>query len=164
MEADGIEKFYSQLGINAENDTITFLISFYMNAEAMGSHSFEEFTNAFKNVGATTMEEFKRNVPTLKTQWREPARFKEVYKFIFDFTKEAGYKNLSMENAIALWEMILADKCQFLKDWIEFITTQKQGQLVVTRDTWNMVLELIEQTQGDFGRYVDDGAWPLMID
>jgi len=27
-----------------------------------------------------------------------------------------------------------------------------------------MLLELIEQTRGDFSNFVDDGAWPLMIE
>ena len=27
-----------------------------------------------------------------------------------------------------------------------------------------MLYELIESTQGDFNNYVDDGAWPSLID
>ena len=27
-----------------------------------------------------------------------------------------------------------------------------------------MLYELIEQTGGDFANYVDDGAWPVLID
>ena len=27
-----------------------------------------------------------------------------------------------------------------------------------------MLYELIEQTNGDFNNYVDDGAWPVLID
>jgi hypothetical protein len=47
MEAEGIEAFYSQIGIDAENDTTTFLISYYMKAKTMGSHTLEEFTTLF---------------------------------------------------------------------------------------------------------------------
>ena len=71
---------------------------------------------------------------------------------------------MSIETAIGLWELLLSDKCKFLKDWIEFLTTEKKDQLVVCKDTWNMILELNEQTRGDFSNYVDDGAWPVMID
>lgn len=43
MEAEGIQSFYTQLGIDAENDMITFLFSYYMKAQTMGSHTLEEF-------------------------------------------------------------------------------------------------------------------------
>ncbi len=34
---------------------------------------------------------------------------------------------------------------------------------VVKKDIWNMLLELIDHTQGDFGKYEDDGAWPMVF-
>lgn len=36
--------------------------------------------------------------------------------------------------------------------------------MVVQKDTWLMLLELVQQTGGDFKNFVDDGAWPSMID
>ena len=95
---------------------------------------------------------------------KDPAQFKELYKFVYDFTREEGYKNFSTETAIGLWELLLSDKCKFLKLWIDFFQTEKKDQAVVSKDTWNMFFELIEQTKGDFANYVDDGAWPVIID
>ena len=60
--------------------------------------------------------------------------------------------------------MLLADKCKFLGVWVDFIQSEKKEQAVIQKDTWVMLLELIEQTQGDFKNYVDDGAWPVIID
>lgn len=69
-----------------------------------------------------------------------------------------------METAVGLWELLLGDKCSFLGDWIEFLQTDKKDQMVVQKDTWLMLLELVQQTGGDFKNFVDDGAWPSMID
>lgn len=52
---------------------------------------------------------------------KDPTEFKELYKFVFDFARDPGYKNLQVESAINFWELLLADKCSFLKEWIEFI-------------------------------------------
>lgn len=51
-----------------------------------------------------------------------------------------------------------------MKLWVEFFKGEKKDQLVISKDTWNMLLELIESTKGDFANYVDDGAWPVLID
>lgn len=71
---------------------------------------------------------------------------------------------MGVDTAIALWSMLLQDKCTFLNAWIDFIQNEKKDLQVIQKDTWIMLLELIEQTQGDFSKFIDDGAWPLMID
>ena len=47
---------------------------------------------------------------------------------------------------------------------MQFISEEKKDEQVVKKDTWNMLYELIESTKGDFANYVDDGAWPSLID
>jgi DCN1-like protein 1/2 len=91
-------------------------------------------------------------------------KFKEFYKYVFDFSRDPGFKNLSMETAVGLWELLLSEKCKFLNDWIEFLQSEKKDQQVVQKDTWCMLLELVQSTNGDFKNFVDDGAWPSMID
>ena len=36
--------------------------------------------------------------------------------------------------------------------------------IVVTQDTWQMLYEFIDVTKGEISNYVDDGAWPVLID
>lgn len=87
-----------------------------------------------------------------------------MYNFVFDFARDKSFKNLQIELATDLWEALLSDKCKFLADWIDFLKNEKKDQLVIQKDTWNMLLELIQQCQGDFSKFVDDGTWPVMID
>lgn len=46
--------------------------------------------------------------------------------WVFDFAKEPGVKNLGVETATGLWELMLGDKCNFLNYWIDFIATEKK--------------------------------------
>jgi hypothetical protein len=36
IEIEGLQKFFDDLGVNAASDTVTFLISYKMNAQSMG--------------------------------------------------------------------------------------------------------------------------------
>lgn len=63
MEAEGIQSFYAQVGIDAEKDLVTFLISYYMKAQTMGSHTFEEFQQLFHHLGVASLDDIKKKVP-----------------------------------------------------------------------------------------------------
>ena len=71
-------------------------------------------------------------------------KFKELYKFVFDFSRDPGYKNLNVETAVGLWQLLLDSKCSFLNIWVDFITKEKKDLQVITKDIWNMLYELNE--------------------
>ena len=50
------------------------------------------------------------------------ARFKDFYQFTFNFAKNPNQKSLDLEDAIAYWRMILADRFKYLDLWIKFLT------------------------------------------
>jgi DCN1-like protein 1/2 len=87
-----------------------------------------------------------------------------MYKFIYHFARDKANKNMQMEMAVDLWELLLAGKCKFLPLWIEFLQNEKKDQKAVPKDTWDMLYELIETTKGDLSSFVDDGTWPPIID
>jgi DCN1-like protein 1/2 len=66
--------------------------------------------------------------------------------------------------ACSLWELFLSKRCSFLKQWITFLEAEKKELLVITRDTWDLFFDLVKQTNGDLKNFVDDGAWPSIID
>jgi hypothetical protein len=51
--------------------------------------------------------------------------YKKMYKFAFNFSRDKSFKNLQTETALAMWESLLAGRCKYLSDWIEFIQTEK---------------------------------------
>lgn len=157
-------KFYGDLGVDPQSDNITLYISYLMNAATMGEYSFDEFKQGLSKLGVSSVDELKRKLPNLYADMRDPAKFKDFYKYLFDYSRDSGFKNVPVDTAIGLWEMLLSDKCKFLRDFIEFLQTEKKDLNVISKDTWMMLLELIEQTRGDFANFVDDGAWPSMID
>jgi len=89
--------------------------------------------------------------------------FKEVYRYTFAYAKDPGARNLNFESARALWEILLKDRFPFLGKWITYLDSLATKS-DITKDTWNMLLEFHYQTRGNIDNYIDDGAWPVMID
>ena len=143
MEAEGIQKFFMDLGIDPM-DVLTLLISQYMQAETMGVYQYGEFEMLFKSLGIQSMEELKMKLPSLRQELESFKKFKELYKFVFDFSRDPGYKNLNVETAVGLWQLLLDSKCSFLNIWVDFITKEKKDLQVITKDIWNMLYELNE--------------------
>jgi len=63
MEGEGIAKFYEDLGINAESDTVALLISSYMGAKQMGVYEKEEFLGGMGRLGCSTVADLKKKLP-----------------------------------------------------------------------------------------------------
>eukprot|EP00347_Sterkiella_histriomuscorum_P007128 403350156 len=164
MEGEGIATFYDNLGVDAASDPVTLVISYYMQAQTMGFYTQEEFINGMTKLGCDSIESLRKKIQNLKQELANPAKFKEIYKFIFDFSRDQGFKNVAIDTAIALWQILLSDRCNFLNAFIDFLQSEKKEMIVIQRDNWMMLLELIEQTQGDIQKFVDDGAWPLLIE
>lgn len=95
------------------------------------------------------------------------AKFLTNYKYAFTFAQEKGKRNVEVELANGLWDLLIGSgKCQFLSSWKTFLSEKAQrGEiLVVTKDTWDLFYELVKQTRGNLANFVDDGSWPSLID
>ncbi len=84
---------------------------------------------------------------------KNPEDFKKMYKFVYDFARDKSFKNLNIEVALDLWDLLLSPKCTFLQQWKDFMLTEKKDLQVIPKDTWNMLLELIMQTNGNFAAF-----------
>ena len=66
-------------------------------------------------LGTDTIEGIKACVPTLKKESKKAENFKPIYKFTFEFSRDRGFKNVNVDTAIALWDLLLKDRCKFIK-------------------------------------------------
>lgn len=90
-----------------------------------------------------------------------------MYHFAFQFAQEKGKKNVDVELACALWDMLIGEQnCGFLAKWKAFLTAKYERNeiLVVTKDTWDLFYDFHKQTRGNIANFEDDGCWPTMID
>ncbi len=87
----------------------------------MGTYTQAEFKEGFNQMGVSTIDELKRKLQQLYQELKNPVEFQKMYKFVFDFARDKSFKNMQIEVATDLWELLLSDKCKFLGDWVEFL-------------------------------------------
>jgi hypothetical protein len=78
-----------------------------------GKYTREEFTGGMRKMGVDSIEKLKAKLPALRQELADEAKFKQVYEYCFDFSKELNQKSLPLETAVALWQ-----------GWIPLFTTR----------------------------------------
>ena len=118
MEEDEINQFFNDMGVNMETDIVSLLISMYMQAETMGEYKKPEFLKGCEALGCDDISTFKAVLPRLRQELKNETKFKEMYKFVFGFACEKGFKNVEVESACALWDLLIGNaRCKFLGKW-----------------------------------------------
>ena len=164
MEEDEIARFFQDLGVDSYSDIVAVLVSMYMKAESMGLYKTAEFLTGCEELGVDSMEGWKAAIKTLYGRLKDEKVFEALYRYTYGFALQRGMKQIEMESACALWEMFLNDRCGFVGEWILFLQTEKKNLNAVTKDTWDLFYDLVKQTKGDIKNFVDDGAWPSLVD
>ena len=83
-------------------------------------------------------------LPRLYKELDNEQHFLELYKYLHSFAAEKGFKNVEVDTAIALWELMLAKKCKFISHWFAFLKDEKSELQVITKDTWDMFYDLVD--------------------
>ena len=129
----------------------------------MGLYSKQEFCQGMATLGVDSINGLKRKLDELKNELNDNRKFKETYRFVFNFARDPGSRNVAVDTAISLWRLLLAPKYQLSERWILFL--EENGKRHdVSKDTWNMLLDFLEEIGGDVYNFEEDGPWPVIID
>lgn len=163
MGPEQIERFCADLGIDVM-DPVILVIAKYFRAENMEGFKKQEFLQGMIAMGVDTIAKLRAKVPQLRNELKDARAFKEVYLFVFGFSRDANSRNVSLESAIGLWRLLLLPKYPMTADWIRFLEAREKKH-DISRDTWNMVLDFFDMTKTrGVADYQDDGAWPVIVD
>lgn len=159
--ASGIEKFCEDIEIDPI-DPVILVISMKMSATSMGKYSREEFMGGMRKMGVDSVDKLKAKLPSLRAELQDEHKFKEVYEFSFNFSKELNQKSLPLETAAAMWKVLLTDRWALVDEWCDFLAAEHNK--AITHDTWSQALEFSRSIGPDLEGYDPAGAWPYLID
>ncbi|EIE85294.1 hypothetical protein RO3G_10004 [Rhizopus delemar RA 99-880] len=69
----------------------------------------------------------------------------------------------SKQVAVALWQVILADKYPIIKSFMQFIEEKKPIK-VINKDQWASMLDLCKTIPEDLSGYDSVSSWPVLFD
>lgn len=127
-------------------------ISQYMTAKYMGEYTWDEFNKGCAALGCDSVASWTRILPRLRTELQNDEKNKEMYHFAFQFAQEKGKRNVEVELACGLWDLLIGQqKCAFLDKWKAFLNgkVERNEILVVTKDTWDLFYDLNKQCRGN---------------
>ncbi|XP_033106082.1 DCN1-like protein 3 [Anneissia japonica] len=162
--SEGMEKFCQDLVVDPE-DVIMLIIAWKFDASMMCRFTRKEFLSGFKLLKVDSIERLKQKFAELQQEVKDDSKFKDLYRYTFNFGLESdrGQRSLPIEIAIPLWELVFTNRVPPILDrWCNFL---KQNDVRgISRDTWQMFLNFTEVIGADLSNYDDNEAWPSLFD
>lgn len=127
----------------------------------------KEFFEGCKAINADSIDGICARFPSLLNEAKQEDKFKDLYRFTFQFglDSEEGQRSLHREIAIALWKLVFTqNKPPILDQWLHFLIKNPSGIKGISRDTWNMFLNFTQVIGPDLSNYSEDEAWPSLFD
>ncbi|KAF8330192.1 defective in Cullin neddylation protein 1 [Cantharellus anzutake] len=175
ITVEGTMNFCGDVGLDLE-DAVILAVSHELQSKSMGEFTRTGWVDGWKNLKCDSLESMRKVLPSLRSRLSsEPAYFKIIYTYAFDFAKALGQRSIPVENAKAFWAMLLPIglegdalrredgwKSDHNGWWFEFLDAK--GGKGISKDVWNMFYEFIRSIDSRFENYDEDAAWPSIID
>jgi DCN1-like protein 1/2 len=160
--AEGIMRLCEDLGVEPE-DAVVLVLSWHLNAAAMGEYSREEFEGGLAKLGADSLEKLRAKLPALRAELDDPRAYREIYNFAYAFSREKGQKCVQLDMAVAMWQVLVPPaRWAYIGAWCDFLRAHHGRP--VSKDTWSQLLDFMVNIKDDFSNYDEAGAWPHLLD
>ncbi|KAJ3196974.1 DCN1-like protein 2 [Irineochytrium annulatum] len=131
---EGTEKLCEALGVEP-SDVVTLVLAWHLKCERMCDFRLPGWVEGWKKLGCDTLPKMKAAIPKIRKEIDDPAKFKEVYQYAFNFAKQEGQRSLVLETAVPFWQLLLTDRFKNLDIWVEYVTEHYKKS--ISKDTWN---------------------------
>lgn len=163
--AEGVEKFCEDLEVRPD-EFIVLVLAWKLNAETMCVFSREQFVTGCQSLRVDSIKGFQSKFSDLIAEVQNKQTFKEFYKWTYKFglDHESGQRTLPTDMAVSLWKLVFSQRePKILPRWLNFLQ-KHQNIRGISKDTWDMFLNFVEQVGDDLTSYDDTEAWPSLLD
>ncbi|MEE6497715.1 hypothetical protein FKM82_002817 [Ascaphus truei] len=163
---EGMERFCNDLCVDPTEFRV-LVLAWKFQAATMCKFTRREFFDGCKSISADSIEGICDRFPCLLNEAKQEDKFKDLYRFTFQFglDSEEGQRSLHRDIAIALWRLVFTQNKPFILDhWLDFLIENPSGIKGISRDTWNMFLNFTQAIGPELSNYSEDEAWPSLFD
>ncbi|KAK6631800.1 DCN1-like protein 4 [Polyplax serrata] len=158
---EGMEKFCEDIGVEPEN-VVMLVLAWKMNANQMGFFSQQEWLKGLIELQCDTIPKLQLKLEYLKSLLNDPATFKSIYRYAYDFARDKDQRSMDIETAKAMLQLLLGKHWSLFGQFNVFLEQSKYK--VINKDQWCNILEFSRTNNSDLNNYDVDGAWPVMLD
>ncbi|MGH0135646.1 UNVERIFIED_CONTAM: hypothetical protein FKN15_057951 [Acipenser sinensis] len=145
---EGMESFCDDLCVDPAEFRV-LVLAWKFQAATMCKFTRKEFVEGCKAIKADSLEGIHKRFPFLLVEAKMEDKFKDLYRFTFQFglDSDEGQRSLHREIAIALWRLVFTQNTpSILEQWLDFLTENPSGVKGISRDTWNMFLNFSQNS------------------
>lgn len=159
---EGMEQFCQDLKLEPEN-VVMLCIAFKMRAKNMGFFTLQEWQQGLADaeVLCDSVEKLQKKIGYFRQMLNDPAEFKKIFRFAFDFARDKDQRSMDIETAKAMLALLLGKTWPLFSEFDEFLHLPKAPR-VINKDQWNNIYEFSTLIQTDLSNYCVDGAWPVV--
>ncbi|KAK2170512.1 hypothetical protein LSH36_2g00015 [Paralvinella palmiformis] len=158
---EGMEKFCEDIGVEPEN-VVMLCLAWKLDAKQMGFFTKAEWLRGMSELCCDSGTKLQARLDYLRSLLDDPAIFKSIYRYAFDFAKEKDQRSLDMETAKAMLALLLGRNWSLFGIFNQFL--EQSHYKVINKDQWYNVLEFTRLIKPDLSNYDEDGAWPVLLD
>jgi len=159
---EGIEAMCKDLGVDPEN-ILVLVLAWHLDAKKMGYFKRDEFVSGLQKIGVDSLPKLKAQLTTFKEELDDISKYKDIYRYAFNFAKEEDQKILDLSLADAMLELVMGTR-YFHGPNIRTFLTQQTTYKCLNMDQWLSILEFSRTIKDDMSNYDENGAWPVLLD
>ncbi|KAM6492981.1 defective in Cullin neddylation protein 1 [Amanita muscaria] len=193
IAVDGTIKLCSDLAVDPE-DVVLLAVAYELKSPSVGRWTRTGWLEGWKRLKCDNIPAMQDALGRLRKRLEsDPTYFGDVYRYTFAFAKQEGQRSISLETALAFWNLLLphgmkggalakrlsssdsSDDVDMVgvggdAGWNEDYTQwwfeflTDKGARGVSKDVWEMFLEFVRSIDSKFQNYDEEGAWPSTVD
>ncbi|KAJ2891546.1 DCN1-like protein 5 [Coemansia aciculifera] len=140
------------------------VLSWKLDAVELGTVEWESWDRAVQLMGVTDNAGLRRAIDGVVKKFNsDHVLYRGFYRKVFDYLKPPKQRLVTVENVKPVLPVITNKHWLFVR-FVEFLEAQGSAIVSLTRDQWNLLLDLSKSVDSTFSSYSKEEAWPSLFD
>jgi len=159
IDPTGLQELCEAIHIDPATDVAVLVLAWKSRTRTMGTFTKEEFMRGMQELHVDSLSSLVSRTTDMRAMVRDATsvEFRDFYRFVYEISREQGFKVLDLDVALALLDMLLGQAFALTPKFCTFLG-RKEGLRALSVDQWQSFLEFCKQHSRGLENYDSDGA------